>query len=80
MEIDTVQSYFNSDPVVAHYEAATQKIGLWKSEEKIFQQIYNLEDSILELGCGVGRISFGLHELGYKHLLATDYALSLIHI
>ena len=78
MEIDIVQSYFNSDPVVAHYEAATQKIGLWKSEERIFQQIYNLEDSILELGCGVGRISFGLHELGYKHLLATDYAKNMI--
>ena len=78
MEIDMVQSYFNSDPVVAHYEAAAQKIGLWKSEEKIFQQIYNIEDSILELGCGVGRISFGLHELGYKHLLATDYAKNMI--
>ena len=36
MEIDTVQSYFNSDPVVAHYEVAVQKIGLWKSEEKDF--------------------------------------------
>ena len=78
MEINTVQSYFNSDAVVAHYEAAAQKIGLWKSEEKIFQQIYNLEDSILELGCGVGRISFALHEMGYKHLLATDYSKNMI--
>lgn len=78
MEIETVLSYFNSDPVVAHYEAAAQKIGLWKSEEKIFQQIFKTEDSILELGCGVGRISFGLHELGYKHILATDYAKNMI--
>lgn len=78
MDIETVQSYFNSDPVVDHYEAAAEKIGLWKSEEKIFQQIFNLEDSILELGCGVGRISFGLHELGYKNILATDYAKNMI--
>lgn len=78
MEIKTVRSYFNSDPVVAHYEAAAEKIGLWKSEEKIFQQIFKLEDSILELGCGVGRISLGLHELGYKHLLASDYAKNMI--
>jgi ubiquinone/menaquinone biosynthesis C-methylase UbiE len=78
MEKETVLSYFNSDPVVAHYEAATEKVGLWKSEEKIFQQIFKLEDSLLELGCGVGRISFGLHELGYKHLLATDYAKNMI--
>ena len=78
MEMKTVRSYFNSDPVVAHYEAAAEKIGLWKSEEKIFQQIFKLEDSILELGCGVGRISLGLHELGYKHLLASDYAKNMI--
>lgn len=78
MEIKTVRSHFNSDPVVAHYEAAAEKIGLWKSEEKIFQQIFKLEDSILELGCGVGRISLGLHELGYKHLLASDYAKNMI--
>ena len=78
MEIDMVQSYFNSASVVRHYEVAAEKIGLWKSEEKIFQQIYNLEDSILELGCGVGRISFGLYEIGYKHLLGTDYAKNMI--
>lgn len=78
MEKETVLSYFNSDLVVNHYEAAAEKIGLWKSEEKIFQQIFNKEDSILELGCGVGRISFGLHKLGYRHLLATDYAKNMI--
>jgi ubiquinone/menaquinone biosynthesis C-methylase UbiE len=78
MEKETVLSYFNSDLVVDHYEAASEKIGLWKSEEKIFKQIFDFEDSILELGCGVGRISFGLHELGYKHLLASDYAKNMI--
>lgn len=78
MEKETVLGYFNSDLVVDHYESATERIGLWKSEEKIFQEIFNLEDSILELGCGVGRISFGLHELGYKHLLASDYAKNMI--
>lgn len=78
MKTETVLSYFNSETVVDHYESAAQKIGLWKSEEKIFQQIFKLEDSILELGCGVGRISFGLHELGYKNLLAIDYAKNMI--
>ena len=60
MKTETVLSYFNSETVVDHYESAAQKIGLWKSEEKIFQQIFKLEDSILELGCGVGRSSCSL--------------------
>ena len=45
---------------------------------KDFSANLQYRGSILELGCGVGRISFGLHELGYKHLLATDYAKNMI--
>lgn len=78
MDTQTVLGYFNSDGVVDHYEAAARKIGLWESEEKIFQELFKTSDSILELGCGVGRISIGLHELGYANLLATDYAKNMI--
>lgn len=78
MDTQTVLEYFNSDQVVDHYEAAARKIGLWESEEKIFQKLFKRSDSILELGCGVGRISIGLHELGYANLLATDYAKNMI--
>ena len=78
MNEQTVLDYFNSDTVVSHYEEAAQTIGLWESEEKIFQRLFQKEDTILELGCGVGRIAIGLYELGYRNILATDYAKNMI--
>ena len=78
MENQTVLDYFNSSIVTDHYEHAARTIGLWESEEKIFTRIFQKSDSILELGCGAGRISIGLHELGFKNLLATDYSKNMI--
>ncbi len=78
MEANRVLDYFNSSKVVNHYELAATRVGLWNSEEKIFRKIFKLNDSILELGCGAGRIAIGLHEIGYKNILATDYANNMV--
>ena len=66
MNSDLVRDYFNSDAAVAHYLEVSQELGLWASEEKIFSRIFQPDDSLLELGCGAGRIAIGLYELGYK--------------
>lgn len=76
--MDAVQQYFESDAVVEDYAAATQRVGLWVSEEKVFTRLFGKEDAVLELGCGAGRIAFGLYELGYVHLMATDYARPMV--
>ena len=78
MKRETVQQYFESDAVVEHYAEAAARIGLWRSEEKLFTHLLQPEDTILELGCGAGRIAFGLYELGYHHLMATDYAKAMV--
>ena len=78
MESKPVQSYFEADNVVEYYANAAARLGLWVSEEKIFTRLFKPEDSLLELGCGVGRIAIGLHELGYQNILATDYSKSMI--
>jgi SAM-dependent methyltransferase len=78
MQHEEVKAYFSSDPVVAHYGEAARRIGLWLSEEKIFRRLFRPEDSLLELGCGVGRIAIGLYELGYHNVLATDYARPMV--
>lgn len=70
--------YFDSESVVDHYAKAAARIGLWESEEKIFTRVFAPEDSLLELGCGAGRIALGLHELGYQNLMATDYSAEMI--
>lgn len=78
MKAETVKTYFEAPGVVEHYADAAARLGLWVSEEKIFTRLFRKEDSILELGCGVGRIAIGLHELGYRNVLATDYSRSMI--
>jgi ubiquinone/menaquinone biosynthesis C-methylase UbiE len=78
MDSEAVKHYFESDSVVAHYANAASSLGLWVSEEKIFTRLFKPEDSILELGSGVGRIAIGLHELGYRNVLATDFSRAMI--
>lgn len=78
MDGKTVLKYFDADGVVGHYIDAAAKIGLWRSEEKIFTRVFSTQDSILELGCGAGRIAIGLHELGYNNILATDYSRPMV--
>lgn len=73
-----VNAYFDAPAVVAHYEQAASELGLWRSEEKLFARLFQPEQSILELGCGAGRIAIGLHELGYKNLLASDFSREMV--
>jgi len=71
--------YFSNLPVLDHYQEATENVGLWNSEDIVFSKTFadrNLK--ILELGCGAGRISFGLWKKGYKKLTATDFSKPMI--
>jgi SAM-dependent methyltransferase len=63
---------------VDEYSRATNGIGLWRSEEKVFTRLFKPEDVLLEVGCGAGRIAFGLWELGYHRLLGVDIARAMI--
>ncbi len=78
MEIAEAQTFFRQKEVVEHYARAVGRVGLWVSEKRIFQQIFQPESSILELGCGAGRIALGLWELGYCNVLATDYCREMV--
>ena len=78
MDQEPVKKYFESESAVTEYSNAASNLGLWRSEEKIFTRVFESGASLLELGCGAGRIAFGLHELGYKNFLATDYSKAMI--
>jgi SAM-dependent methyltransferase len=75
---DWVKAYYDDDNVVEHYRRAVANIGLWKSETAVFKRLFNSDDRILELGAGTGRISIGLAELGYRHLLGIDLSREMI--
>lgn len=78
MDKEPVKKYFESSAIVEDYAKAARGLGLWRSEEKLFTRVFDREDSLLELGCGAGRIAFGLNEFGYKNLLAIDYSKEMI--
>lgn len=73
-----VKSFFNHAKVVDYYAEAAVNVGLWRSEELILQRIFSPQQSLLELGCGAGRIAIGLYELGYKQVFATDCCRSMV--
>ena len=74
-----VQKYYSSNTVIEHYIEATQEVGLWKSESIIFSKSFaDKSESLLELGCGTGRISFGLEKLGYQKITASDFSKKMI--
>jgi ubiquinone/menaquinone biosynthesis C-methylase UbiE len=74
----TVLQHFEDPGVVEHYKEAAAQLGLWKSEKLIFQRLFQPDQSLLELGCGGGRIAIGLWELGYRHILGIDYSKPMV--
>jgi len=73
-----IRDYYDDEAVVDHYRRATANIGLWKSEEIVFRRVFDPDDRILELGSGTGRISIGLAEIGFKHLLGVELSRSMV--
>lgn len=73
-----VKGYYRDPKVVDHYSDASQRVGLWLSEQKLFTALFQPDQALLELGCGAGRISLGLYALGYQRLLATDFSHEMV--
>ena len=63
VDADKVRDYFGGAKVLEHYAHAATAIGLWESESKVFQRVFpDKSASLLELGCGCGRISHHILE------------------
>lgn len=56
---------FSSQPTQEQYEKIADK-GLWESEKILIDKYFRPNTNILDIGCGSGRTTFPLYELGYK--------------
>lgn len=76
---DTVRADFNDLTAVLHYTRAAHDLGLWASERIIIERTFTDRAApLLEAGCGAGRVTLGLWELGYRNLTAFDFAQELV--
>ena len=71
-----VRADFNDLRAVVHYTRAAHQLGLWASETTVFNNHLPQRKTarLLEAGCGAGRVTLGLHELGYRRIHAFDFA------
>jgi len=74
----TVKAYYEDPGVVEHYRRATASIGLWISEEMVFERVFEKDDRILELGTGTGRIAIGLAEIGFPHVMGIELSTEMV--
>jgi len=76
---ETVRGDFNDPNTVVHYARAAHFLGLWKSETLLIERFFTDRAApLLEAGCGAGRATLGLHDLGYTNLTAFDFAEELL--
>jgi SAM-dependent methyltransferase len=76
---ETVQADFNDPIAVVHYTRAAHFLGLWKSETQLIQRYFpDRGMRLLEAGCGAGRVTIGLLQLGFRHITAFDFAAELL--
>ena len=75
----TVRADFNDLLSVVHYTRAAHELGLWASERILIEKYFpDQGTSLLEAGCGAGRVTLGLWALGYRNLTAFDFAEELV--
>lgn len=75
----TVRADFNDPITVVHYARAAHFLGLWKSERILIERYFpDREVRLIEAGCGAGRVTLGLWEMGFHHVSAFDFAEELL--
>jgi len=75
----TVRDDFNEPATVAHYARAAHFLGLWESERIMIQRFFTDTNApLIEAGCGAGRVTLGLHDLGFRDITAFDFASELV--
>ena len=78
VDTDFVKKSFTTEKTVLNYTKAAKEIGLWESEKIMIKKYFNPKNRILDIGCGAGRTTIGLYELGYHLVEGLDLSEAMI--
>jgi ubiquinone/menaquinone biosynthesis C-methylase UbiE len=74
-----VKASFNAVPSILYYTRAAHFLGLWRSERLVIRKFLPDEGTrLVEAGCGAGRVTLGLWKMGYRRIVAFDFAGELV--
>ena len=72
----TVREYNDKNVLRTYTEYAGY--GLWQSEKVLAGKFFKATDAILDIGCGAGRTTVGLHKMGFKNIIGLDLSVGMI--
>jgi hypothetical protein len=76
---ETVKADFNAMESVLHYARAAEQLGLWSSERAMIERAFPDHGMrLVEAGCGAGRVTVALWEMGFRQIVAFDFAEELL--
>jgi SAM-dependent methyltransferase len=70
--------HYSQPETVEFYTTAAVEVGLWRSEEALFRRVFAPGEILLNVGCGAGRVSLALWELGYPQVVGVDFARPMV--
>lgn len=77
METDR-QAHWRHPGTALHYARAAAQVGLWASERRLIEACWRPDATLLELGCGAGRVGLALLRLGYRKVTLTDFSPTMV--
>lgn len=69
---------YNNSKIAKQYMRLAEECGIWESEYKIIAQYADISKPILDVGCGAGRITAGMHDIGFCSIYGIDYSENML--
>lgn len=73
-----VRRQYEHDAIVGCYIDNARHLGLWESEKVVTAQFLDPLKPVLDIGCGAGRVTFGMYELGFYDITGLDASEKMI--
>ena len=73
-----IEEEYNNKSIVQAYANQVDQIGLWNIEKWVFEEYVEKDAKVLDIGCGAGRETIPLFELGWRNIIGADLSQGMI--